>query len=206
MGLYNRRDMEYDIAAIDRLEQELHAKIARGELPGMVLDEVITEERPEYQDGRPTGKTKLVAYRVRDAFELERRRCRMRLLNSGALIRDLRAAERAFANVPSQTNKEALERAKLRVFRAAGANNRRRKTLGIPIGTDTEPLAPGSGEELSDLEHAYYQDRAAHRWPIRDSNGAWVSGYRAWLQHRLDSGTISLDAYRAERGRLDART
>jgi hypothetical protein len=75
MGLYSRQQLERDLAAVERFDQEISAKVARGELSGFVA---VTMGRE-------------VAKKINSL--------RMKLVNAGQLIADLRAAKREAASV-----------------------------------------------------------------------------------------------------------
>jgi hypothetical protein len=70
LGLYSRQQLERDLEAAERFDQEISAKVARGELSGFVA---VTMGRE-------------VAKKINSL--------RMKLVNAGQLISDLRAAKR----------------------------------------------------------------------------------------------------------------
>lgn len=190
MGLYNKRDLEFDLDCLDRLEQETNAKMLTS--PGLAMNAKLLGQ----------------------LFDKERRRCRMRLLNSGSLIGDLRAAEKEFDRVPSESNKERRERMFKRVIRAAGANNQRHKTTGLAERKPAEPGAETDEHGCSSLERAFFADvrprpdpllgcTIAPRWPYEgcehdypesDRNGQ-TRGYLAWLHWKFEKGEITRKEY-----------
>lgn len=84
MGLYSRADLERDLDALDRLDAQLSRDVAAGDLTGFQLIHFQAE------------------------IERKRRRLRMKLLNSGQLVQDLRHAKR---QVQAATTEHAKKRA-----------------------------------------------------------------------------------------------
>jgi hypothetical protein len=94
--LYDRRDLEWNLNYWNRLESRLNADIANGLMPASTLNAIITYRGSSTpQPGWPRGKPdRHVA--LKDSFELERKRERMKLLRTGQLLRDLDYWRKAF--------------------------------------------------------------------------------------------------------------
>ena len=75
MGLYNRAQMERDIAAAEAFDQEVSRRVAEGTLSGFIAMAMAKEVE------------KTIA------------RCRMKLVNAGRIIADLQAAKSEAASV-----------------------------------------------------------------------------------------------------------
>src|SRR5579859_7351231 len=93
--LYDRRDLAFNLALLDKEEQRLHARIANGILIASDLDAVVTEQRP-CPASCGCGRLHTKHYLVRDSYDIQRKRERMKLLRTGQLLSDLQAAKRNF--------------------------------------------------------------------------------------------------------------
>lgn len=119
MSLYNRQRMEIELEHLDQLDQEVSARVANGEMDGFE------------------------ARRMGAKLERMRRGCRMKLVNTGQLVGDLRAAT-AEAATGSDRGR----------FRENAAWNRIRNA-SLPDGSSRapestpSPLAAVSSREIS---------------------------------------------------------
>ena len=94
--LYDRQDLNWNTDYWNRQEMRLSADIANGLMPASTLEGIVTYPGSTYpQPGWPKG---LPARHVKlkDAFELERKRERMKLLRTGSLLRNLDQWRRMF--------------------------------------------------------------------------------------------------------------
>lgn len=191
--LYDKQDMEFDVAQIDKLEQENSAQIANGTFPAL--------------------KARLAA----DLFEKSRMRCKMTMLRSFQLLADLRGALALFKKCPHcveasgkqkpcNAHRDIVQGAKKAVFWAGEENLARRATLGISLADD-EPT-PGADEPanpLNEWETWYYSDRRNGVWPGDAAYAVAQYGsadYRGWLQMLLEEEEIPLEAFHTEQERL----
>lgn len=116
MGLYSRKDLEADLERLDSMDQSISIMLAEGR--------------------KPHGETFGWARRKTEAIERERSRCRMKLLNTGRIISDLRAAKLEFATAESETEVERARRRLNASFATIRHNSDGRKsapeTLELP--------------------------------------------------------------------------
>jgi hypothetical protein len=91
VGLYSRAQLEKDLAAVERFDAEVSAKVARGEISGFAAVEL----------GRDVQR-KIASLR-------------MKLVNAGQMIADLRSAKEELATAESETQ---TRQAKFRLRKA----------------------------------------------------------------------------------------
>lgn len=196
--LYDRRDMEFDLGVIDRLEQETSQQILAGTLSAL--------------------KSKLII----DLFDKERQKCKMQLLRTSQLVADLRSALALFRACPHcvtnaagkqrpcDAHKAILGRAKRAVKFAADENLARRAANGQMRPGD-EVFHDGAPNRW---EAWYWADRKVGVWP---GTHAWTGtqsdldkmreqydslDYRGWLKMLLQEEEISYPEYCLEMERL----
>lgn len=85
MGLYSRKQMEADLDELDQLDQEVSKLVAEG-----------------VKDG-------FWAIRAGARIEKQRKRLRMKLLNAGQMIQDLKHAQAEFATAETQGASDVAE-------------------------------------------------------------------------------------------------
>lgn len=197
--LYDRGDLRYDLDEIDKLEQGISQQILAGTFPAQKSTQAI------------------------ELCDKERTRCKMRLLRSGALMRDLRAALKLFNACPHcftdeatgkqhacGAHKESLSKAKQAIHFAIEENTARRLAAGR-----TRPDEDGEVEgNLNEYETWYFSDRREGIWPgspafpldqetVRKYKEQYGSlDYRGWLQMLLQEEEIPYPCYVAELERL----
>jgi len=208
--LYDKRDLAFDLGRIDTLEQQLHKKIANGVLSAFVLSTPL-----ESFD----SNGKLVVVTVRDSFDKERQSCRMRLLQSGQLIRDLRYALGCFNRCPRCHMNEKGQRKwceshyKMRfILRRIHDAVEENKALRALQGRsdDEEEL---HSTELSKWESWYWSDRREGIWPgskaysgtqsdLEKLKEDWGSlDYSGWLRMLLANEEIPQAEFNSEQAR-----
>lgn len=193
--LYDRKDMEFELQLLDQTEQELSGKILRGEFDPL----------------RSKQATELI--------DKQRSRCRMNLLRSGQLMRDLRYALSVFNRCPScftdaEKKRRPCPQHKVLVKKASSAV--------YWAGLDNAPLraAQGRPEDGEDFAHDgacneweqwYFRDLREKVWPgqtqdERDYNKNEYGSidYRGWLAMLLENEELSYAAYQSELARLRA--
>lgn len=175
--LYDQRDLEFDLDMLDKMEQGLSADIVAGTISGFAVRGLVSQ------------------------FDKERRVCRMKLLNSGALMRDLRHAERLANACPCPHHKRQFGLLCKRAKAMAEENEARRATLGI-VRTDDAATHDGA---CNQWETWYFSDKREGVWPgdaayaLREYGNL---GYRGWLQMLLENEEIPQADYAAELRRL----
>lgn len=189
--LYDKRDLEFDLDTIERMQQETSRQILAGTFPAMK------------------------ARQLDELFEKERQRSKMQLLRTSQLVADLRSALGVFHACPhcatSSDGKQRackahaafLTRAKRAIHWAAQDNLARRDAAGVSRGDD-EAAAAHNGE-LNEWEAWYYSDRREGVWPGDTNYNLAQYGsldYRGWLAMLLEEEEISYEDYTKEMQRL----
>lgn len=233
--LYDKQDLQWNLAFWDRKEQELHADIANGRVPASILNKWIIERRDHQGPcGRSCGCKQ---YRLRDGFDLERKRERMKLLRTGTLLRELDRWRRMFQScehcyqtkmkngktrdVACDAHNEGLSTAKSAVFWAGQHNVDERNSRGqrraqdrTPEGLPTAQEAleglegpPIEEKQLTDLEKQYYQDRSNGSWTPQIASSPYdvEYSYKGWLHMLLQNEELTQEQYVTELGRIKAQ-
>ena len=198
--LYDRRDLDFDLCEIDKLESRLSIVLAAGRgnaISFAALDKYGWTDITTGKDGRQRCKTL--------TWDGLRNGARMRLLATGALIRDLRAAEARFNAAPTHTNKRVLGLIKTRVHWAGIYNLERRERLGVPWADDVGPEVEHDGA-CNDLERKFFDDRRRGAWPFEESGRCYGAGYSGWLHWQLHRDGADVNEVRQELARLQEET
>jgi hypothetical protein len=204
--LYDRRDMEFELREIDKLEVragQTLAPIDFAKLDG-------TMKRHEDRSGKRTFRYS------GSIFEKARRSARMQLLRSGSLMRDLRYAMGLFKSCahcftdaqqrrrPCDKHRAIVQKASSAVYWAGQDNLELRAAQGRT--DEAEEVHDGGCNEL---EQWYYQDKRDKVWPgvtpeaLAYNKERYDSlGYVGWLNMLLDEEEISLSQHQAELVRL----
>ncbi|SRR6266404_5193762 len=222
--LYDKRDLAFNLDYWDRQEQLLHMDIANGLVGGDVLDRIIVESRAHQPEPCHKG-CGCRSYRVREGFDLERKRERMKLLRTGSLLRELDMQRQLFKNCPNcyQTavkgktrdmpcdkHRDALKMAKSAVFWAGERNLAERSARGqvradgvVTASEALEGLEPTTSGALNEWESWYMRDRSAGIWPKDASYYDASPDYRGWLEvMRFQHEEMSEEQYLAELQRI----
>jgi hypothetical protein len=190
--LYDRRDLEFDLHAIDDLEAGISRQVLAGTFPACRVPETVR------------------------LFEKERQRCKMQLLRTGQLISDLTHAMRLFRmcphcatttggkQMPCSAHKLIVHKAKQAVHFAAEDNLARRMAAGQVRGDD------GHDGACNTWEAQYWNDRRNKAWPGQSPEELAYNketfgslDYRGWLQMmRYSAEEISDADYASEQKRL----
>lgn len=222
--LYDKRDLAFNMDYWDRREQQLHADIANGLISAGFLDQVITESREHA--GEPCHKgCGCRSYRVREGFDLERKRERMKLLRTGSLLGDLSFAQSNFDKCPSchmerrgtktlarecPLHSPALKRAKSSIYWAGERNLEERNLRGQirAEGLQTAKIAleglerSSSGMELNHWEAWYQRDKAQGIWPNDAERYDCSPDYKGWLEMLFTNEEMTEAEYLEELGRV----
>lgn len=195
--LYDKRDLEFDLGVIDKLEQQTSAEILAGTFPALKASEVSR------------------------IFDEERQHCKMKRLRSTQLVADLRGALAIWRACPHCTTDAAgrqrgckahnliLRRAKSAIHWAAEDNLQRR----INSGQQREDDAPHDGA-CNKWESWYFKDRREGIWPgtlahtyngpeldkLREQYGSL--DYRGWLRFVYENEEMTHPEYASELRRL----
>jgi hypothetical protein len=193
--LYDRRDLEFDLHAIDDLEAGISRQVLAGTFPACKVPETVR------------------------LFEKERQRCKMQLLRTGQLISDLTHAMRLFRmcphcatttggkQLPCSTHKLIVHKAKQAVHFAAEDNLARRMAAGQMRSEDDDSTHDGSSNQWETL---YWADRRNKVWPGQSRDELEYNreqfgslDYRGWLEMmRWSAEEISETEYSTELARL----
>jgi hypothetical protein len=186
--LYDKRDCEFDLAQIDKLEQEVSSQVLAGTFDALKVPLTVA------------------------LFEKERVRCRMEVLRSGSLVRDLRGALALFRACPHCTTNALgkqrpcgahaaiVGKAKRAIHYAVEDNQAKRAANGTT--RDADETHDGA---LNEWETWYYADRRNGVWPgdvayVREQYGS--ADYRGWLTMLLQEEEIPYAVYHSELVRL----
>jgi len=209
--LYDRRDLEWELDYIERLEREYHIAVANGEIPAMSLGEINISTK--WGVGRYGREKQPVT-----VFDKERQRAKMRLLRTGQLISDFSHAKRvtracggchvgADGKVKAcDVHKTMWRQATLNLKFAAEENEARRVALGQPARNDDAPHE----SECNAWERWYFSDKRDGVWPGRTPEQLAYNkeqferlDYRGWLNMmRYDAEEMSEEEFRSELRRL----
>lgn len=187
--LYDKQDMEYDLACIDKLEQGISQQIIAGTFPA------------------------LRAKQATDECEKERQRCKMKLLRSGQLVADLRGAMALFRACPHcyeaggkqhpcDAHKLLVNKAKRAIKFAVDDNEARRGAMGQTRNDE-------HNSECNEWETWYWADKRNHVWPGNTPEELAYNkeqfdrlDYRGWLNMLYFNEEMSYDEFRGELARL----
>lgn len=224
--LYDKKDLSFNLAYWDRREQQMHADIANGVLEPSFLDEIITETR-DHKDPCHRG-CGCKSYRVREGFDLERKRERMKLLRTGQLLSDLKCAQNNFDSCPHchleadhkrgkskivecDIHSPALKKAKSAVYWAGERNLAERNARGQiredGVATAQEALEGlpqvSTGEELNRWESWYQRDKAEGVWTEETARlEECPFSYKGWLEMLFCNEEMTQSEYLEEMERV----
>ena len=224
--LYDKLDLSWNLDWWNRQEQQMHADIANGVIEASFLDHWITERRNH--SGPCERGCGCKAYKVRDGFELERKRERMKLLRTGSLLRELdtqrklfRACSNCYVGVgtrgkskgksvdrPCEVHGPGLKAAKSAVYWAGEHNiaerNARgqRRAEGVVTAQEALEGIPRNSNELNKWEAWHLEDVKAGIWPQSASDYDTTPDYKGWLEMLLQNEEIDEPEYLAELKRL----
>lgn len=199
--LYDRRDRDYELGVIDQLESHLSSQVLAGTIDALHVPETV------------------------ELFLRSRQACNMKLLRSGQLMRDLRAAERSFNRVPSESNKFRFSLCKKAVYWAGKENLERRASegqlrpgdvvensteanWGTREGKSAIPVGTGHDGSCNMWEKWYLSDLREGIWPglttdeRRENDLDYGQGYMGWLRMLKFNEEIEERDFRSELARL----
>jgi hypothetical protein len=213
--LFDKKDHAWELAQIDRAEQEAASQLTGFELARM----------------EDVGRSAL--YRLSrsklgpavGAFEKLRSRSRMKLLKTVQLMNDLRQAMALFKACPhckeDAKGLHACEahrkivRGSMLAVKYAGEDNMPTRLAQGRVWGDEEPV-PAHERQLNEWEAWYYRDKRDGIWPgtmaytgsvddvakLRQEYGS--VDYKGWLQFIFEEEEISYGDFIAEKERLNA--
>lgn len=194
--LYDRRDRDWEYAELDRMESDISRFVLEGTIDPMAVPGLVED------------------------FRKTRQACNMKLLKSGQLMRDLRAAERSFNRVPSESNKFRFSICKKAVYWAGKSNLERRAAANqlrpgdvlveSITGADNRPSngRPEGDGFCNAWERWYLSDLKTGIWPgltvdeRRENELDYGLGYKGWLRMLRFHEEIEQGDFESELARL----
>lgn len=135
MPLYNKVEHEIEMREIDYAEQQISVALANGTITGFRARQI--------QQGWISGRTES-GKPIWSGIEPARRRARMKLINTGQLVSDLRAAQVNLAKAESETDvKDGKKRLGKMWGRVRGASDPAYKPSGYNASVGYDPEKDG---------------------------------------------------------------
>lgn len=229
--LYDKQDLVWNTNYWNRREQEFNASLTGDYAQNAAdLNRIVTFSAPPRVKGddgrwlnddvRPSRHLTL-----KEAFELERKRERFKLLRSGQLLHNLDVWEKLFKacskcyvgwsrgktkNMPCPEHEEGYRKAKSDVYWAGENNIAERNLRGqhrvetpAPSQEVLEGLPASTGtNELNKWETWYQRDKAEGNWPADAKTYDVDPDYKGWLNMLLQNEEMTEHEYLTELGRL----